>query len=125
MSSWIKLWNEMLHDPKILSLTDEQHRFWINCLLMAGSLEKQGALGTTEDVAIIARKSVFTTRRLLDVFQRLDMVTSMSRVWLIKNFAKRQHIAPSDRPEAMRERQRKHRATQNKAKYRGRSGVIE
>jgi hypothetical protein len=125
LSSWVKLWIEMLHDPKVISLDDEQHRFWINCLLMAGSVEKSGALGTAEDIACVVRKPIGATRRLLGVLQRAGMVTALHSVWMITNFAKRQHRPPSDRPEAIRDRVRQHRERKRAEGYQGPGGVVE
>ena len=34
-NQWIRLYREALHDPKIVTLSDRQHRVWVNFLLMA------------------------------------------------------------------------------------------
>jgi hypothetical protein len=111
----------MLHDHKVVLLDDEQHRFWINCLLMAGSLEKDGALGSAEDISCVVRKPLSATRRLLGVLQRAGMVTAIHSVWMITNFAKRQG-KPSDRAANVRERVRRYRSNpENRAKDHARS----
>jgi hypothetical protein len=125
MSQWIKLWTEMLHDPKVLALTDEQHRFWIDILCMAGSVEKNGALGTAEDISCVVRKPLSATRRLLGVLRRAGMVSEIHSVWMIAHFAKRQYRPPSDRPEAVRDRVRQHRERKRTEGYQGPGGVVE
>ncbi len=132
MSSWIKLWNEMQNDPKILALNDEQYRFWINALQMAGTLEKAGQLGTAEEIALVMRKPVGVTGRLLGYFQKQGMIacSSMSTprskpsVWTVVNFAKRQG-KPSDQPAAIRERVRRHREKTSNTHSRDTRGVTK
>ena len=47
---WIKLYHEMLDDPKIGRLTDGQFRLTINLFLLAGDYEQDGYLPPVDDI---------------------------------------------------------------------------
>lgn len=62
MNAWIRLYREALHDPKIVSLTDRQHRAWINCLMMA---DDDGFLPAMRDVACHMRSTTAEAEHLI------------------------------------------------------------
>jgi hypothetical protein len=47
---WIKLYHEMLDDPKVGRLSDSQYRLMINLFLLAGDCEQDGYLPEKEDI---------------------------------------------------------------------------
>jgi len=59
---WIRLYRTSLHNPKIVSLNDRQHRNWHNLLLIA---DDQGFLPPPRDIACHLRNSVADVEQLL------------------------------------------------------------
>lgn len=55
MNQWIRLYRESLHNPKVVTLNDRQHRAWHNCLLMA---DDTGTLPKMRDMACHMRMTV-------------------------------------------------------------------
>lgn len=59
---WLRLYREALHSPKIVSLTDRQHRAWHNCLLISDS---NGALPAMRDIAVHMRMTTTEAEQLI------------------------------------------------------------
>lgn len=51
---WFRFYTEAADDPKIARLSDPLHRFWVNCLCLAG--RHQGVLPSIDDIAYHVRK---------------------------------------------------------------------
>ena len=47
---WLKLYHEMLDDPKVARLPDSSYRRFIECLLLAGELDEDGYLPPIPDM---------------------------------------------------------------------------
>ena len=108
MSSWIKLYTEMLHDPKLIKLDYQVKWFFVECLLLAGRLEKDGIIGTSEDVSLAMPKGEKGEDRKLKALARAGLAQEKKGVWCVTNFSKRQ-MKPSDSKEAWADRKRKQR----------------
>jgi hypothetical protein len=104
----VKLYTEMVDDPKMIGLSDEAFRFWINSLCLAGKYDKGGELGNIKTIAWGHRIAEGKAKRLCQVLSRAGLFIESKHIWSIRNFAKRQ-MKPSDQPEATRERKRKSR----------------
>ena len=63
---WIRLYRDSLHNPKIVSLNDRQHRAWVNCLLMAG---RDGVLPKISAICCHLRHD--SERQTLELIQEL------------------------------------------------------
>ena len=101
---WLKLYHEMLDDPKVARLNDSAYRRFIECLLMAGELDENGLLPPLEDMAWRIRVSETAlaqdmTRLALGGMVELQEHEGEER-WLVSQFAKRQ--SPMDKAEYMR-----------------------
>jgi hypothetical protein len=59
---WIRLYRDSLHNPKIVSLSDRQHRVWHNLLLIA---DDEGQLPISRDIACHLRVSIAEVEQLL------------------------------------------------------------
>lgn len=106
---WIKLYHEILHDPKMGRLSDHLWRRAIELFLLAGETGRDGALPPPADIAWQFRT---TEAELLADLQDLAQVDIVSMeeggAWTVTKFAARQ--APMDdaeRKRRQRERDRK------------------
>ena len=109
---WIKLYHEMIDDPKVARLNDSAYRLFIECLLLAGELDEEGLLPPVEDMAWRLRKS---ETALPDSMTHLALAGMVEKVkhedgerWFVSKFSERQ--APSSsaqRVRQLRERRRK------------------
>jgi len=113
MRTWIKLYTEILNDPKMGRLTDREFRVCINLFLMAGHTDHDGTLGSTAEVAWALRTSDEIAERDLLGLSAVGIVTRrLDGVWVVTKFSQRQQRAPSDMPSAIRQRVQKHRQKQ-------------
>lgn len=107
---WIRLYRESLHDPKIVSLTDRQHRAWHNLLLIA---DDNGKLPSMRDIAVHLRMSAQDAEQLVCDLVEAELIDTDalngSRTYEIHGWASRQFTSDSST-----ERVRKHRETRMK-----------
>jgi len=109
MKSWIKLYTEILHDPKMGRLSDRQYRTCITLFLLAGQLDREGALPPVDDIAWHMRME---PTPLLDDMAALAAVGILTRDgddWIVTRFADRQARQPSETPEEVKRRVTEHR----------------
>lgn len=59
---WLRLYRASLHSPKIVTLSDRQHRAWHNCLLMA---DNDGKLPSMRDIAVHMRMTATDAEQLI------------------------------------------------------------
>lgn len=59
---WLRLYRSSLHNPKIVTLSDRQHRAWHNCLLIS---DNNGALPQIRDIAIHMRMTASEAEQLV------------------------------------------------------------
>lgn len=103
---WIKLYHEVLEDPKMGTLPDNLWRRAIELFLLAGEIDKDGFLPTTQEIAWKLRHDVVTIRDELQQLSVTGIVTAMENdTWLVTNFSKRQSAA-DDKERKRRQRQR-------------------
>jgi len=113
---WLKLWYEILDDPKMGKLSGDQFALWIKLLLMAGELNEGGYLPDFDSIQFRLRP--YQTERLEGDMSQLDVLGLInlqeyddgSMRWHVANFEKRQ------RAESNKERQQRWRDRQKKRK---------
>lgn len=105
---WIKLYHEILHDPKMGKLPDKLWRRVIELFLLAGEFDQDGALPSIEEIAWTLRISEEECNETLQQLQRLNVAhCNDDETWVITNFADRQDASTStERSKAHRERKR-------------------
>lgn len=109
---WIKLYHEILQDPKMGRLPDNLWRRAIELFLMAGEVDDQGKLPSVGDMAWQLRLTEETLEDDLTRLESVGILTKSPDGWVVTNFAKRQ--APTetiDRVRQFRERQKKQAST--------------
>lgn len=111
---WIKLYVEMLDDPKVGLLPDAVKWRWVSVLLQAGELNEDGFLPDVNDMAWRLHTNVETLQGEMRTLAgrglaELRTYTDGSERWFIPAFEKRQAAANSTE----RSRMSRHRARQN------------
>lgn len=109
MRTWIKLYTEIVSDPKMGRLTDRQFRVCINLFALAGVEDHDGLLPTTTDLAWHLRMSVDDLANDLQALAQVGIIAAVDDVWLIAKWQDRQARSPSAQPEAVLERVRRYR----------------
>jgi DnaD/phage-associated family protein len=116
--AWLKLYTEIRSDPKMRRLDDAEFRIWITVMCLAAESSKRGYLLlapglplTLEDIALETNKPIEVVEAAFVKFQALKMVDlrEEDNCYYLINFDKRQRKKPSDEPEAVNERVRRHR----------------
>jgi hypothetical protein len=105
---WIKLYLEILEDPKMATLPDRLWRRVIELFLLAGKFGKGGELPETRQLAWVLRIS--TDELEMDLMQIVNtgIIQKTSNGWNVLRFATRQAPAsPAKRMKEMRERKHK------------------
>ncbi len=116
---WIKLYHEMLHDPKMGRLPDRLYRRCIELFLMAGEENDEGHLPATEDIAWVLRTNASELLSEMRALAAVGILTEQDGHWTVTNFATRQGPASdAERMVRMRERNRQQQ-------YRGDDVVTE
>jgi hypothetical protein len=110
---WIKLYHEVLHDPKMGRLPDNVWRRAIELFLLAGELDEDGKLPDTEDIAwLLHRPNVEELETELVHLEKVKILTRLEDgSWLVTKFSDRQKaIGDAERAKAYRDRKRKGQA---------------
>jgi len=112
---WIKLYHEILDDPKMATLPDRLWRRTIEIFLLAGKLsaDKSGQLPETNRLAWLLRMSTDDLSMDMTQLSNAGIIKKNTDGWKVVNFEKRQS-AVSDA-----ERKRQQRERDNKNKYYG------
>lgn len=105
---WIKLYHEILHDPKMGMLPDNVWRRCLEIFLLAGELDSDGQLPDTPELAWMLRQSnIERFEAELEHLERVGILTRLTDGWLVTNFTKRQGVIDTaERSRAYRERKR-------------------
>jgi hypothetical protein len=98
---WIKLYTEILYDPKMCRLDDHLYRRTIELFLMAGEEKKDGALPSIDNMAWTLRTSAEQLETELIELQRIGILI-FDNGWIVRKFSERQ--APADKTAAERMR---------------------
>jgi DnaD/phage-associated family protein len=105
--TWIKLYIEILDDPKVGMMPDWAFRSFIQFLLVARETNKDGLLGPVAALAWRLRSSEDDVLKSLRTMEQIGIVADTPDGWLMINFAKRQaSIDGAERVRQSRERKR-------------------
>lgn len=100
---WIKLYHELLDDPKIGLLSDNLWRRTIELFLLAGEIDNEGQLPKTDEIAWRLRQLPADLEPELKELEQIGIIEANNKGWFVKNFAARQAASSST------ERSRYHR----------------
>ena len=103
---WLKLYHEMLHDPKMIRLDDRLFRRVIQCFLLAGETDRKGLLPSIDDMAVVFRVEVEHLETELTELSKVGILTTSDDRWLVSKFASRQEpVSGAERIKRYRDRQ--------------------
>ena len=106
---WIKLYHEILDDPKMGRLTDALFRRAIELFLIAGDYDREGLLPPPEDIAWRLRVPEETLSAQMDALREVGILTRADGgQWTVTHFKDRQAAEPPSR------RMRRYRETLQK-----------
>lgn len=106
---WLKLYHEMLDDPKVARLPDSSYRRFIECLLLAGETDKNGILPPIEDMAWRLRIDETSLSQDMSRLALAGLVElKEGGRWFVTSFQRRQAaVTTSERVKRHRERKKK------------------
>ena len=89
--TWIKLYTEILSDPKMGRMSDKLFRRTIELFLLAGKEDGDGVLPSVDDIAWSLHSNPKDIQTTLDQLVSLKIVELKSETYVIANFAERQN----------------------------------
>jgi len=114
---WIKLYHEILRDPKMGRLPDRAWRRAIELFLLAGESGDDGWLPDVPDIAWQLRVPEQELGEDMDLLAEFGILTETDDGWLVTNFETRQGAVPDA------ERMKRYRERKRKAQYHGDASV--
>lgn len=113
MSRWFRLYDDVVNDPKIIKLSDEIFRVWVNLLCIAS--KNSGVLPPTDDLAIMLRIKVHKVAAVIARLVQLGLLDRTDAGFAPHNWNARQYRTDATDPtaasRAKRYRDRKRDAT--------------
>ena len=114
---WYRMYPEARTDDKLRTLTDSEHRVWFNLLcLSAEPPEERGTIKSKGDVWLAAKVArggakarLALLMRTLGKLEPLDIIKREGDKIIFVHFPDRQYEYPSEEPERVTERTRRHR----------------
>ena len=103
---WLKLYHEMLDDPKMILLSDRLYRRTIELFLLAGKLDSDGIMPNIKHMAVYLRLGHEELETDLVELAETGIMSQVDGVWIVTKFAERQ-TAVSDAERMKRYRDRK------------------
>lgn len=104
-NSWLKLYHEMLNDPKMGTMSDHLYRRTIELFLLAGQEGRNGLLPPLTQIAWALRTTVNDATLCLQELQELGIVTKLPEgSMIVTHFAERQDTNLSDAERSQRRR---------------------
>ena len=105
---YLKLYHEILDDPKMMKLTDRLFSLTIKLFLLAGDYERDGFLPDIEDMTWRLRAIQDELETDLADLASTGIVQMKDDRWYVSKFAERQEpVAPTERWRRWKARQRK------------------
>lgn len=103
--TWIKLYTEILQDPKMGRLSDEHWRLAVELMLLAGNEGRDGILPSLDDMAWILRTDEESLQARLEALSQaigLGYDDTIER-WILTHFSQRQAaMSPAERKRKQR-----------------------
>ena len=105
---WLKLYHEILDDPKMCLLSDRLYRRTMEMFLLAGDFDNGGTLPKLDYMAWRLRLTSEELETDLIELQKVGVVSSQENEWFVVKFEDRQKpISDAERKQRQRERDKK------------------
>lgn len=101
---WIKLYLEILDDPKMGRLSDHLWRRVVEFFLLAGKKGEDGELPTVDEISWILHASHDDVEQDLTALEKVGIVSRQETGWFVTAFKKRQYSESYERVKRYRER---------------------
>lgn len=108
---WLKLFHEIIYDPKVMRLAPPARLRFYECLCLAGDINKGGELSPVPDMMFVFRVSEEQLIAELNELINAGLVMKQGEVYIVKNFKKRQEKMTDA------ERMNRYRDTKQKEEY--------
>jgi len=108
---WIKLYHEILDDPKMGRMPDRLWRRTIELFLLAGELDQEGLLPELRDIGWRLRIPDDQLADDMSLLQTYQIVHQQDQQWIVSKFADRQSAMTS------KERSRRYHESQKHDEY--------
>jgi len=108
---WLKLYTEILDDPKYFKLSDNAKLGMIELMVVAKRINLDGEIPEIEDVAFHTRRTVRWWTKVFDELISIDYLVKNGEKTIIRKFAERQSAVLDS------ERQRQHRIVTHKKEF--------
>jgi hypothetical protein len=113
-SLWLRLYTEILNDPKVQRLPDSLFRAYINFLCIAKEYSNDGVLPPKKDIAFFLRCPEKTVEKLCDGLQKNELLDAGNDTFSVHGWNNRQYESDNDPTANVRkQRQRERDKTQN------------
>lgn len=111
---WIKLYIEILDDPKMGMLSADLWRFTVELFLLAGEINCNGMLQHVTQISWRLRYSVTQVETWLKQLEKAGIVEETENGWIVSHFEARQAAsATNERVKRFRERQKEQKVKRN------------
>lgn len=98
---WLKLYTEILDDPKYFRLSDNAKLGMIELMIVAKRVDMEGEVPCIDDVAFYTRRSIEWWQPVFDELSKIEYLVKNGAETIIRKFAERQK--PVDDAERMRQ----------------------
>ena len=112
MRYWIKLWTEIVNDPKMGRLSDRQFRTCINLFAIAGIIDRDGELPSQSDIAWQMRVASADLGDDLAALSEVGIIENRNGVLVVRKWQQRNSQAPSSAPPRVLQRVHEYRERQ-------------
>lgn len=111
MSRWWRAYDEAVDDPKLIGLSDEQHRFWFNILCVCSAFG--GSLPDVRTISIKLRMQPRKVVRLLNDLREAGLLDESNGLITPHNWQSRQYKSDSSVTRVKRYRERRRSVSGN------------
>lgn len=112
---WFRFYHDVLEDPKVQRLDPVLFKAWVNLLCLASKQRDRGSLPSIEDIAFAIRVDESAAREIVEALSQHELIDDDDGDLRIHNWDGRQLVKPSDQPERVAARVKKHRETRRNA----------
>lgn len=108
-SLWLRLYTEILNDPKVQRLPDSLFRAYINFLCIAKEYSNDGALPPKKDIAFFLRCPEKSVEKFCDGLEKAELLERSEELFIIHGWNNRQYDSDNDPTANMRKRRQRER----------------